>query len=145
MAEQDWGPCPARRVHTGCVVLPPARAQALQSRTQWGKPRSRSEASFYLGFGRTPKQVGKGTRKVQPQMSGSVKQETVQRCSAMGRGIGVAEFLRCPRLILQALAWYQGLPPLRGQVKRTCVPFSRKCVPWLQCHACQGWSWGIDG
>ena len=95
------GSVPSLEVHTGCVVLLPVRAQALQSRTQWGKPHICSEASFYLGIGRTPKQVGKGTRKAQPQMSGSVKHETVKRCSVMGRGIGVIMLLDCSRLSLQ--------------------------------------------
>lgn len=43
-----------------------------------------SEASFHQGIGRTPTQVGKGTRKVQPEMRGSGKPDTVGRCSVTG-------------------------------------------------------------
>lgn len=116
MAEQDWGLCPAWRVYTGYVVLPPVRAHTLQNRTQWHKPHICSEASLYLGIGRTPKQVGKGTRKVQPQMCGSVKHETVKHCSVIGHGSGVAVLLGCSRLSPQTLPWYQGLSTSRCQV-----------------------------
>ena len=90
-------------------VCCPASAAGL-----WGKPHICSEASFYLGIGRTPKQVGKGTRKVHPQMSGSVKHRTVGRCSRRGRGTGVAALPSRARLTLQTLPLCEGLPALRS-------------------------------
>ena len=106
---------PGRAVHTGRAVLPPARACASTAGL-WGKPHICSEASFYLGIGRTPKQVGKGTRKVHPQMSGSVKHQTVGRCSMRGCGTCVAALPSHARLTLQTLLLCQGLPAFRNPI-----------------------------
>lgn len=112
--QSGTGVCPAWMVHTGCVVLPPVRVHALQSRTLRQTPHLLWSV---LLSGHWQNSQTSGERyQVHPQMSGSVKHETVEHCSMRGRGIGMAAFPSCSMLSLQTLPWYRGLPAFRCQV-----------------------------
>lgn len=68
-----------------------------------------SEASFRQGIGRTPTQVGKGTRRVQPEMRGSGKPDTVGCCSVTGLWDPCGPVTQLLQVQSEDSSWYRGL------------------------------------